>query len=110
MPVWGVWHEGGLWFSSSRGSRKSRNLVRDARCVVTTEHADDPVVLEGFAELVSAAEALETLLRLENQKYGTNYGIEMLDPELNCAFRVRPVWAFGLRQDDFQGSPTRWTF
>jgi Pyridoxamine 5'-phosphate oxidase len=110
MPVWGVWHERELWFSSSRGSRKSRNLLRDGRCVVTTEDAHDPVVLEGVAELVTEPEALEMLLRLENQKYGTDYGMEMLDPALNSTFRISPTWAFGLRQDDFQGSPTRWTF
>jgi hypothetical protein len=23
--VWGIWHKGRLWFSSSRGSRKTRN-------------------------------------------------------------------------------------
>jgi hypothetical protein len=36
--------------------------------------------------------------------------MEMLDPAENSAFRVRPRWAFGLRTDDFTGSPTRWTF
>jgi hypothetical protein len=25
-------------------------------------------------------------------------------------FRVRPIRASGLRQDDFSGSPTRWSF
>ena len=110
MPVWGVWHEGVFWFSSSSGSRKSRNLLHDARCVVTTEDARDPVVLQGTAELVTTPGELETLLRLENEKYGTNYGIEMLDPDVNSTFRVRPSWGFGLSQEDFQGSPTRWRF
>ena len=49
MPVWAVWHEGALWFSSSRRSRKSRNLARDPRCVLTTEDARQPVVIEGSA-------------------------------------------------------------
>ena len=108
MPVWGVWDEGLFWFSSSGGSRKSRNLMHDARCVVTTEDAKDPVVLEGSAELVTRSEDLETLLRLMNAKYGTRYGIEMVDPEINSTFRVRPGWAFALSEADFQGSPTRW--
>ena len=37
MPVWAVWHARALWFSSSRGSRKARNLAADPRCVLTTE-------------------------------------------------------------------------
>ena len=110
MPVWGLWHERCFWFSSSVGSRKARNLRHDPRCVVATEDARDPVVMEGRAELVTELGELETVLELENGKYGTSYGIEMLDPAVNATFRVRPVWAFGLRQDDFTGSPTRWTF
>jgi hypothetical protein len=100
MPVWGVWHDGSFWFSSSGGSRKARNLLLDGRCAV----------LEGVAELITRREDLERLLRLENAKYGTSYGMEMLDPEANSTFRVRPTWAFALRSEDFQGSPTRWRF
>jgi hypothetical protein len=110
MPVWAVWHAGALWFSSSRMSRKARNLAADARCVLTTEDPANPVVVEGEAELLTERADLELLLSLENAKYETSYGMEMLDPAENSAFRVRPRWAFGLRTDDFTGSPTRWTF
>ena len=110
MPVWGVWHDGRFWFSSSRGSRKSKNLFRDPRCVVTTEDTQSPVVVEGRAELVAGRGDLETLLRLENEKYGTSYGMETLDPQVNSAFSVRPLWVFGLSTADFQGTPTRWSF
>lgn len=109
MPVWGLWHERAFWFSSSKGSRKARNLAADPRCVVTTEDAADPVIMEGSAELVTEPEALATVLALENAKYDTNYTIDLLDPDVNSVYRVRPRWAFGLRHDDFTGSPTRWT-
>jgi general stress protein 26 len=110
MPVWGVWHDGAFWFSSSRGSRKVRNLAADPRCVVTTENAVEPVVVEGLAEVVTDPGALATMLALENAKYHTNYGIELLDPAVNATIQVRPRWAFGLAEDDFTGSPTRWSF
>lgn len=110
MPVWGVWHQDFFWFSSSNQSRKSRNLAADPRCVVTTEDAPNPVIVEGAAELIRDPQDLETILTLENAKYSTDYGIEMLDPALNSTWRVRPNWAFGLREDDFTGSPTRWEF
>lgn len=109
MPVWGLWHERAFWFSSSKGSRKARNLAADPRCVVTTEDAADPVIMEGSAELVTEPEALATVLALENAKYDTNYTIDLLDPDVNSVYRVRPRWAFGLRHGDFTGSPTRWT-
>jgi hypothetical protein len=110
MPVWGIWHDDSFWFSSSKPSRKSKNLSADPRCVVTTEDADNPVVVEGIAELIGGPNDLGTLLALENAKYSTDYGIEMLDPVANSAFRVRPLWVFGLQAGDFTGSPTRWDF
>lgn len=36
--------------------------------------------------------------------------MDALDPAVNTTFRVRPVWAFGLDEADFRGSPTRWGF
>jgi len=110
MPVWAVWHAGALWFSSSKKSRKAINLAADPRCVLTTEDATNPVVVEGRAELLTDTRDLETLLAAENAKYGTDYGLEMLDPEVNCAYRVQPAWAFGLRAGEFTDSPTRWIF
>ena len=29
MPVWAVWHDDSLWFSSANGSRKARNLAAE---------------------------------------------------------------------------------
>src|SRR5262249_45372309 len=49
MPGWGVWLQDALWFSSSPGSRKTRNLEADPRCVATTDDALNPVVVEGTA-------------------------------------------------------------
>ena len=46
---------------------------------MTTEDAENPVVVEGVAELITAEADLATLLALENAKYSTDYGIEMLD-------------------------------
>jgi len=44
MPVWGVWRDGALWFSSGLRSRKATNLAHDPRCVLTTDDARHPVV------------------------------------------------------------------
>src|SRR5689334_20586819 len=55
MPVWGVWLEGKLWFSSALSSRKAQNLAGDPRCTVTTDDARDPVVVDGTAERLTDA-------------------------------------------------------
>ena len=63
MPVWGVWDAGSLWFSSSLGSRKARNLDADPRLTVTTDNALEPVVVDGTAERVVALDARSRLHR-----------------------------------------------
>jgi PPOX class probable F420-dependent enzyme len=110
MPVWGMWDDAVLWFSSAAESRKIRNLAADPRCCVTTEDASDPVVLEGTAQIVTEQPLLQRVVDLMNAKYGTDFGLAFLDPAQNATVRVRPRRVFGLRSGDFTGSPTRWVF
>jgi pyridoxamine 5'-phosphate oxidase-like protein len=110
MPVWGMWHDTALWFSCSGRSRKTMNLKADPRCSISTDNPLQPVVVEGIAELVTDMETLALVIDLENAKYSTSYGIELLDPAVSACFRVSPIWAFGIAEGDFTGSPTRWTF
>jgi PPOX class probable F420-dependent enzyme len=110
MPVWAVWDGAALWWSSSLGSSKARNLAADGRCSIATDNAWEPVVVEGVAELVTEPDALARFIGLENEKYGTDYDVDFLDPAVNATFRVSPSWVFSLTEDDFEGSPTRWSF
>jgi hypothetical protein len=110
MPVWGMWIDDALWWSSSLGSRKARNVSANPVVSIATDDALNPVVLEGVATCVTDRPTLERVLAAENAKYDTDYGIEMFDPAVNGTFRVDPTWAFGLTEGDFTGSPTRWDF
>ena len=110
MPVWAIWHDQTLLFSSSKRSRKARNLANDPRCVLTTDDPQNAVVVDGVAELITERQELEAFLAAENAKYATTYGFEMVDPSANSCFRLKPSWAFGLRAENFAGSPTRWRF
>src|SRR5918997_299233 len=69
MPVWCLWDDGALWFSSAVGSRKIRNLRADPRCVVTTEDPVRPVVVQGRATFVTDEARLGRVIELENAKY-----------------------------------------
>ncbi|WP_236700302.1 hypothetical protein [Allosalinactinospora lopnorensis] len=66
--------------------------------------------MEGRAGIVTEKTVLEYLLALINAKYRTSYAMEFLDPGLNSTVRVRPSRVIALDLDDFEGSPTRWTF
>lgn len=110
MPVWGVWTDKTFWFSSAGGSRKVRNLADDGRCTVATDDAQDPVVVDGVAEVRAGAHHRRRFLDALNAKYGTDYGLDFLDGVAAVCLEVRPLSVFGLLQADFAGSPTRWTF
>jgi len=110
MPVWALWHRGRLWFSSSNGSRKARNLSLEPRCSVSTDNPLEPVVVQGRAQRVTDPGELRAMLDSENAKYGTAYGLDMVDPATNSVFAMAPEWVFALDSTDFTGSPTRFTF
>lgn len=106
MPVWGIWHDDTLWFSTGTDSRKARNLAANPACVVTTESAEEAVIVEGRAERLPVADAPATLAADYAAKYGMGY------PDDSDVFAVRPVRAFGLIEsaEEFTGSATRWEF
>jgi hypothetical protein len=60
--------------------------------------------------VVTDLPTLRLVLDLENAKYQTAYGMDMLDPEINPCFRVRPTRIIGLVEAAFTSTPTRWTF
>lgn len=110
MPVWALWHDGMLWFSSSNASRKARNLTANPRCSLATDNPLEPVVVHGTARRITDPGALAAMLDAENAKYRTSYGTDMVDPASNSVFALAPQWAFALDSADFTGSPTRYTF
>ena len=110
MPVWGIWLEDAVWFSSSRGSRKARNLDANPNCTITTDNAYEPVIVEGAGVRFTDLSTITRFVAAINQKYTTDYSVDFFDPDRNACFQVRPTWAFGLIESDFTGSPTRWIF
>ena len=110
MPVWGMWDDGQLLFTSGVRSRKIRNLQADPRCVVSTEDAKDPVIVEGTAAIVTDLKRIGRVLELMNDKYGTSIEASFLDPAVNATVAVRPRQVISMRHGDFTGSPTRWAF
>jgi PPOX class probable F420-dependent enzyme len=109
-PVWGMWDDSVLWFTCAAGSRKARNLRAQPACVVTTEDASDPVIVEGTAQITTDQARIRHALDLMNAKYHADIEIDFLDPARNCTIALRPDKVIGMRHDDFTGSPTRWVF
>jgi PPOX class probable F420-dependent enzyme len=110
MPVWALWLDDALWFSSSLQSRKIRNLRLNPRCTLTNEDGAHPIVVDGVAEIVTDRDRIAAFLAATNAKYAVDYRIDFLDPAVNATVRVAPDWAFALDEEHFTGSPTRWRF
>ena len=106
MAVWAVWLDGALWFSTAVGSHKARNLERSPHCVITTERADEAVIVEGAARRVSHEPTLSRLATVYEAKYESGY------PPDSAVFSVRPVTVFAFieRADLFAKTATRWSF
>jgi PPOX class probable F420-dependent enzyme len=100
-PVWGLWVDGALIFSTSPDSRKGRNLARDPRVVVNLESGDDVVILEGQIAVVALD---DTMADLYEAKYDYRPGGE------GDWFTLRPRVAFVWRESDFPRSVTRFSF
>src|SRR5215471_19087710 len=69
MPLWGIWVDGGFYFSTGSTSRKARNLARNRRCIVCNERADQAVIVEGRASRVTDKNLLGRLARPYHAKY-----------------------------------------
>jgi PPOX class probable F420-dependent enzyme len=110
MPVWGVWMEDALWFSCGLRSRKMRNLRAQPRCSASTQDPEQPVMLQGNAEVITDRERIAIFLVASNAKYATPIEPDFLDPAVNATIRVVPRTVIGLKESDFYGSPTRWRF
>ena len=68
-------------------------------------------LLAGHRRPVRGAPAsIATFLDASNLKYGTEIGIDFLDPDVTPRSGVPPRVVIALREADFTGSPTRWTF
>jgi len=107
MPVWGVWLDERLLFSTSRASQKGRNLARDPRVVVHLESGDEVVILEGLAEEENDVGRLTRFADAYDAKYHFRPDI---DDQENVTYAVLPQMAFGWLEKDFPGGATRWRF
>ena len=105
MPVWGIWLDRALAFSTHPSSRKGRNLAANPERVAHVESGDEVAILEGRAEALEPGGLLERFVEAYEGKYG--FRIEPSQRALGL-FVVRPRVVFAWREADFVDSATRW--
>ncbi|MEU5957346.1 pyridoxamine 5'-phosphate oxidase family protein [Streptomyces sp. NPDC047525] len=110
-PVWGVWLEDGLWFST--GSVARHNLPGNPEITVHLDDGDRPVIVEGTGEAVVGVRELTRFVTAYNPKYewdvaATEEGVEDGSGAAGPVFRVRSRLVFGWDSD--LRAATRWRF
>ncbi|NWF70563.1 MAG: pyridoxamine 5'-phosphate oxidase family protein [Chloroflexi bacterium] len=108
-PVWGVWHEGTLYFGSSRTSRKGRNIAHNAHVAIHLESGDDTVIFEGVLEEVADSALLAALTSIYREKYAMN-DVALSSTGDSVCYALRPEMALSWLEKDFPNTATRWQF
>jgi len=106
-PVWGLWLDDALWFSTARASQKGRNLAREPSLVAHLESGDETVILEGEAEDVRDPAALGRFADAYAEKY--DFRPDPTAPA-SAVYRLRPRVAQTWRERDYPQTATRWVF
>ncbi len=103
-PVWGVWLDGAFLLDTGASSRKARNIAAQPRVVVTTERADEAVILQGIATRIEDDSTVEAHLAAYEVKYGAR--------PPGTRYLVGPEVAFGFveHESQFSQTATRWDF
>lgn len=106
MPVWGLWIDGAVWFSTDPASLKARNLAARPEVVVHLESGDEVVVVEGVVSRVGEAELPARFVDLYEEKY--SHRIDTSDPAFGF-YRVPPDRVLAWQESDFPRSATRFS-
>jgi pyridoxamine 5'-phosphate oxidase-like protein len=107
MPVWGLWADDAVWFSTDPTSVKGRNLAARPEIVVHLESGDECCVLDGTVERVRDAAALARF----DDRYDEKYSVRpSAMGDAAGVFVLRPRTALTWTEADFQHSATRFQF
>ncbi|MEA2640140.1 MAG: hypothetical protein QOF51_1534 [Chloroflexota bacterium] len=106
-PVWGLWLDGAVHFSTDPASTKGRNLAANPACVVHLESGDDVVIVEGVAERITDPAVLGRFADAYEPKYAIRP--DPSNPDFGF-YRVRHSVINAWREKDFPTSTTRWHF
>ncbi len=120
MPLFAVWLDDALYFTSNNHARKARNLARDPHCVITTSGSRMELVVEGVATRVMDDAVLQRAARIYLSKYGwsltirdhaywAEYGAPSAGAPPYELYKIQPTMVFGLGNTEPFGA-TRWCF
>jgi PPOX class probable F420-dependent enzyme len=106
-PVWGLWLDDALWFSTSPESQKGRNLARDPRALVHLESGEDVVILTGEAERARDTALLARFVDVYEEKY--DYRMDLTNEDTPI-YALKPRCAQTWTEREVPRAAVRWVF
>jgi hypothetical protein len=120
MPLFGVWFDGSLYFTSSDKALKAKNLAQNPHCVITVsvEHLD--LIIEGDALKITDEAHMQQIAALyaskydwhitpHNGAYDADYGAPSAGPPPYELYQIHITKGFGFHTAEPYGA-TRWRF
>jgi pyridoxine/pyridoxamine 5'-phosphate oxidase len=103
MPVWGVWVDDALLFSTDPASTKGRNLDQRADVDIHLESGDEVVVLRGRAARMAPAR-YDAFVTAYDEKYG--HRVDTTSPDFGL-YQLEPERVLAWTEADFPVTATR---
>ena len=103
MPVWGLWLDDAVVFSTDPESLKARNFRERPDVVVHLESGDEMVVIEGRIEALD-----RSLLERFVDAYEVKYDYRPNAEQTEGVYVVRPRRVLAWREKDFPTTATRY--
>lgn len=104
VPVWGVFVDGVVVFSTDPRSLKARNIHRSPTITVHLESGDEVVIVEGLAELIKLTSSID-------DAYNMKYKMRLSDfPGGATIYGVKPKVVLAWTEKEFVTNGTRWEF
>jgi hypothetical protein len=120
VGVGALWLDGTFYFTSGKGTRKSRNLDANPNCVLSVSLPDLDLSVEGTATLVTDGSTLQHIAELyaaqgwpatvgEGDTITAPYSAPSAGPAPWYLYALTPTTAFGVATAEPYGA-TRWRF
>jgi len=107
MPVWGLYLDDRLIFSTDPKSVKANNLAANTAIAVHLESGDLVAIVEGHAKVLTADDVPADFTPAYDKKYG--FAVDPTEPGFG-AFEVMPRKVFSWDEGQFVETAARWRY
>ena len=106
-PVWGIWMDDALLFSTDPASVTGRNLTSNPAVSIHLESGDEAAILDGAVEREQDRELLERFADDYQAKYDFRPNTESASTPI---YALRPRTVLSWTEADYPATATRWVF